>query len=308
MNKCQGCGDITERDILCDRCFRIKNYNEYKNVIVNNDNTLNILNDINSNDIVVLVVDLLNIPHDLNIFKKKIKGKIILALSKFDLMPTNNINRFVNYFDKFDLNFIEALCISSTNNYNLDLLYETIKNNTLSNNVYFVGYTNAGKSSLINKLIYNYSNSKSNITISSMPNTTIGTIKVKLKDFTLIDTPGIMETTILDFSSTNLIKKLSKGKKIKPISFQTKNKNFITIEDIIKIEADNDVIIYMPSNLQICRYYKDKIMKLPVEKQFDIKDVCDIVIPGLGFIKVKSGHYKISVPSDIQIFVRKSLI
>ena len=56
MNKCRGCGvslqnkNVNELgfvknidDELCERCFRIKHYNDYKRVIKDNDYVLNIL-------------------------------------------------------------------------------------------------------------------------------------------------------------------------------------------------------------------------------------------------------------------------
>ena len=64
--------------------------------------------------------------------------------------------------------YIEILFISG------DLYEQKYKN---SSNVYFVGYTNSGKSTLINKIIYNYSDISSMITTSSLPNTTIDTIE-----------------------------------------------------------------------------------------------------------------------------------
>ena len=37
MNKCIGCGDILDsNNNLCERCFRIRNYNEYKHVFKDN--------------------------------------------------------------------------------------------------------------------------------------------------------------------------------------------------------------------------------------------------------------------------------
>ena len=44
MNKCSGCGAIIESDkILCERCFRIRNYNEYTKVELNNSAYIDIL-------------------------------------------------------------------------------------------------------------------------------------------------------------------------------------------------------------------------------------------------------------------------
>ena len=75
MNKCIGCGatlqdKYTEQvgytkslDIkLCERCFRINNYNDYKLINKDSSSFIDILKNINkTNDLVILVIDLFNI-------------------------------------------------------------------------------------------------------------------------------------------------------------------------------------------------------------------------------------------------------
>ena len=77
--KCLGCGAILQTDFieqegytrnldnnLCERCFRINNYGDYKIIVKDNDEFLSILKDINlTKDLVVLVVDLFNINQEL---------------------------------------------------------------------------------------------------------------------------------------------------------------------------------------------------------------------------------------------------
>ena len=306
MNKCVGCGVLTANN-LCERCFRIRNYNEYKKADVNYNDFLDILSKININDLVVLVVDLLNIPDNFNDIKSKINNKVILALNKFDLMPTNNEERYIRYFDKYNLNTIDIFCISTKNNYNIDSLYNSIKSKVI-NNVYFIGYTNSGKSSLINKLIYNYSNNDTLITTSYLANTTLDLIKIRLDNFTLIDTPGIINDNSINSLSDSILKKLSKSKRIKPISYQVKKTQYITIEDIIRITVSNDIIIYTPSNIDVNRYYKDNKFNSVKEINYNITNTSDIVIPNIGFIKVKSGQVKIEMTNNIKIYVREPLI
>ena len=61
----------------------------------------------------------------------------------------------------------------------LDYLLKRIKYFQVTKNVYVCGHTNAGKSSLINKLIKNYSDSKQELTISPLPSTTLNLINIK---------------------------------------------------------------------------------------------------------------------------------
>ncbi len=306
-NKCVGCG-IETTNTLCERCFRIRNYNEYKKVDIDYQEFLNNLSSINKDDLVVLVVDLMNIPASFNDIKDKLNNKVILALNKFDLMPTNNEERYIKYFDRYNLNIIDTFCVSSKNNYNIDSLYECIKDNVI-NNVYFIGYTNSGKSSLINKLIYNYSNNDTVITTSYLANTTLDLIKISLDKFTIIDTPGIISDNGINSLSDNILKKLSKSKRIKPITYQIKGIQYIYIEDIIElIVSDNDITIYTPSNIDVNRYYKEKKINVNNTYKFNIDKTCDIVIPNIGFIKVKSGCVIINSNSYIDVYVREPLI
>ena len=307
MNKCVGCGVSTDNN-LCERCFRIRNYNEYKKIDVNENEFLDNLDKINNEDLVVLVIDLLNIPENLDIIKNKINNKTILVINKFDLSPTDNVERYKKYFDRYKINVIDTVCVSSKNNYNIDYLYELIKSH-VSNKVYFIGYTNSGKSSLINKIIYNYSSINTVITTSYLANTTLDLISIELDDFILIDTPGIISDNCINNLSDDILKKLSKSKRIKPISYQVKGKQYILIEDLIKITAqDNDIIIYVPSNIGVNRFYKDKEFTTVKTVDYNITNTTDIVIPNIGFIKVKKGSIKVDISKDISIYTLEPLI
>ena len=100
MNKCTGCGAILQNDNkdeigycknlennLCERCFRIINYNEYKEIVKENDEFIKILEKINlTKDLVIVVIDLLNINKIENILKHITNDKIIV-LTKRDVIP-----------------------------------------------------------------------------------------------------------------------------------------------------------------------------------------------------------------------------
>ena len=318
MNKCNSCGVILQdsdinkegyvKDInleLCERCFRIKNYNDYKVIPKTNSDFKEIFDEINnSNDLVIVVTDVFHLNID-NILKY-IKNPILLVISKRDIMPkVMNEDRLLNYINNKQI--IDKILISSYKNYNLDELYSKIKVNKKSNNVYIVGYTNAGKSTLINKLLYNYSDNKTLLTTSILPSTTLSSININLSDdLVLIDTPGIINENDLSSSiDVKLLKKIIPKKQIKPITYQIKNKQFIIIDDILKLEVSNvSLTIYMSNSLKIDRIYKNNELnnKIKVNKNEDL------VIEGVGFItfnnntEVMYEKYK-----DVNIYTRKSL-
>ena len=330
MTKCLGCGaTLQNKDInlvgytnnldndLCCRCFRIKNYNEYKIVEADNSNYLKILEGVNeTNDLVLLVIDIFDVPSKLKEIKNIIKNDLILVINKRDILPSSIYDEnIINYFNKFNLGALATVLVSSKKNTNLDYLYSLINSKKKSSNVYVIGYTNAGKSSLINKLIYNYSdNLKSAITVSNMPSTTIDTIKVTLNDeLSLFDTPGLLnEDSIINKIDGKELKHIIPSSTIKPRVYQVKCPQHIFLEEYVRLDLNevNDLVFYVANNLSIERIFK------PTNKLEDKRKITlqvpannDIVLVGLGFIKVKkSAEITLYVDSNIEIVLRDSMI
>lgn len=329
MCKCIGCGvklqnsnkeelgyTINLNNNLCERCFRIRNYNEYKFVVKDNEDYINILKDINTtNDLVVLVVDLFNISKSLEDISKYINNNILLVLTKRDILPLSCYDeKLREYFNNYNLNIIDSVIISSKKNYNLDFLYEKINNYKTSNKVYVVGYTNSGKSTMINKIIYNYSDNHTVITTSNLPSTTIDSIEIKVNDnLTLIDTPGLLDNgDIINFIDGKILKKIVPAKEIKPITYQIKSNQIILIDNLVRldIKENNNITIYMSNNLDIKRLYKESNNLLDLEKnELNVDKDSDIVIQGLGFINVKKqAKIVLYTIKGVNVFVRKNLI
>ena len=329
MCKCLGCGVVLQSlnidDIgytkniekeLCERCFRIRNYNEYKVVVKDNNDFIEILKNVNkTNDLVVLVVDLFNINKNIEIIKEYLDNDILLVLTKRDILPKSCYDKkFIEYFNNYNLNLVDTVIISSLKNYNFDLLYEKINNYKKSNNVYVVGFTNAGKSTMINKILYNYSNNNTIITTSNLPSTTIDMVEVKVDDnLTLIDTPGLLDNNdIINYIDSNMVKKIIPTKELKPITYQVKSPQIFFVEDILRLDIEtlNSLTFYMSNNLEINRIYKDNDKLKNLSKhELILEDDSDIVIQGLGFIKVTTkATIKLYVTEGVNVFVRKNLI
>lgn len=325
MNKCIGCGAVLQNsDVskegyiknngnLCERCFRIKHYNEYKQVSKTNEDFIPILKDINNTkDLVVLVLDLFNLPQNLDIITNNINNEVLLVLTKRDILPKSIYDENIfKYIDNYKLNYVDKIIISSIKNYNFDLLLEKINKYKKSKNVYVVGFTNAGKSTMINHLIKHYSNLDLEITTSILTSTTLNTIEVPLlDDLTLLDTPGILESgNIIDYLDNTLIKKIIPKKEIKPITYQIKNKQTILIDSICNMEVSNtNLTIYMSNSLNIKRVYKE-INNYNKRKIVIDKKNTDIVILGLGFIRIMEPcTIYLDIDDKVKVFTRKSLI
>ena len=307
MNKCQGCGVLCE-NTLCERCFRIKHYNDYKVITKTNNDFIPILENISkSNDLVLLVVDLFNIG-DLSLIRKYLKNDILLVLTKRDLLPKSvSFDKLFDY--DYGIDYIDKIIISSNKNYNFDELLDKINKYKKSNNVYIVGFTNAGKSTMINKLIYNYSDNKTEITTSPPPSTTLNTIEINLGDLTLIDTPGLLsEGDIANYVSGEELKKIIPKKEIKPITYQIKGFQTIVVDDYLLIEAnDIDLTFYVSNNLKIERYYKK--INTNLKKHVIEVNHNDIVVKGLCFIKTnKKSTLNVYTLDKVSVFTRRSII
>ncbi len=328
IKKCIGCGVRLQNCIkdekgyiknldkeMCERCFRIQHYNEYKIIEADNDEFLNILKDVNkTKDLVLLLIDIFNIPSNLELIKQYINNDIILIITKYDLLkPYLNEDKLINYINQLSFNNVFTLVISSEKNYNLDLLFNMINKYKKSSNVYVIGNTNVGKSTMINKIIYNYTNFKSNITTSQLPSTTLNNLEIKINDnLTLIDTPGILDQyNIINYVKTDEIHKIVPKTTVNPKTYQIKVPQTIKIDDYayIYFQEVNDVTIYASNRLTISRVYKNINANNFKKHVINIPSNHDLIINGLCFMKVKKGTKLIIYTlKDVSVYVRKSLI
>ena len=334
MNKyCLGCGvrlqdnnvllegytnDISKD--LCKRCFRLKHYGEYEMVTKSNDEYIEIIKNVGkTKSLVLYVVDLISVPQDLGKIKEYLKNnKIILVLNKKDMLPLSVTDKKIIEYIKslYEDLFVDVVVVSANKNYNLDKLMRVIKKNRVYKNVYVVGNTNAGKSTLINKLIANYSIDTSLITISSMPSTTLNEIKIPFKDFFLIDTPGLVSShNIINYIDEDNIKKLSSQKEIKPRTYQIKRGQALIFEDFLRvdyIEGDkNSFTVFASNSINVKRINgnRHETLKNLSRKEITLKYHEDIVIEGFGFIKtILEGKVYVYVDKDVSVFTRKSMI
>ena len=208
-------------------------------------------------------------------------------MTKADLLP-----RSINYqhlLDNIKVDVIGKIIVSSKNNYHFDELYNLILKYKKSQNVYVIGYTNAGKSTLINKFLKNYGANVGKITVSNLPSTTLDIIENKVNDdLILIDTPGLLDKGSMALKVPfDVLKKITPKKEIRPISYQIKGFQSLLVEDFLRLDMqDTNIICYMANGLDFRRVYQKKNCNL---KHYDIcvKKNHDLVIKGLGFITFK---------------------
>ena len=326
MNKCIGCGislqTLNKEELgfttdieseFCERCFRLKNYGEYKEVILNNKDYKQIINTIPKNSLIVYIADLLS----LDLSRMPQNKNTLLVLTKYDILPkSTNENKIITKLKKKYPDIIDIIIISSMKNYNIDALYNTLNKYYKNNDIYLIGNTNSGKSTLLNKLIKNYSKDKQqNITVSMYPSTTLDKVEVKINNLKIIDTPGLIDegnyTNILDAKE---LKKITPKKEMKPRSCQVVGKGSMLIDSFARIDYEtkeaNSFVIYTANTVESKfislnnNTYKDL-----TSYKYSLSNNKDIVLPGLGFIKfTKPIDITIYVPSQIKPFIRDNLI
>lgn len=331
--KCLGCGVILQdanvlqegyttnlENDICQRCFRLKNYGEYQVVTKSNEEYINILKSVaETKDLVLYVTDLLNLEKNLEQIRNLIPNKMILVLNKKDALPKSvKEAKLIAYLESLNIHFEEVIVISAYKNYNIDHLLRRIKFHQTSKNVYVVGHTNAGKSSLINKLIQNYSDKTQELTMSPLPSTTLNTVNIEINDYlTLIDTPGLVENgSILNHVDEKMVKKISPRKEIKPKTYQLRKNQSILIENLVRIDyvegEKNSFTVYVSNDLNVKRLLNSSnhndlkdLNKIEYQMKYDE----DLAITGLGFIKiVDKCKIDVYIDRDIETYTRRSLI
>ena len=293
MIKCKGCGIILQsedknalgytpdiKNELCQRCFKLKNYNTLINNGINIDND-KLIKKINSLNVYVLfLVDFLNIDSEAMDLYKKIKANKTLVITKEDIIPKNIIkDRLIkNIKDIYEIR--EDIILTSTkftkNISNIESICLKEKK------VLLAGYTNAGKSSLINKMI------GSDITVSNRENTTQDFIKLNVDGVIIYDAPGFMSNTKRDVVSKNIIK---------PKTYHLPSKHYLEFNNIkLNVSEDSNITLYLPDEVIINRRREKNNITCDVL----IPKNSDLVIKGLGFIKFSKTSL-VSITSDYEI-------
>lgn len=281
MTKCVGCGiKLQEKDKnelgytpnlnneLCERCFKLKNYNilTNKGINIDNDKLINKINELNT--CVLFLVDFINLDSEVIDAYKKIKSKKTLIITKADIIPKNIkyqklIQNIKNIYDiKEDL-----ILTSSKTKLNI----KTITKICLEEkNICLAGFTNAGKSSLINALV------GSDITVSKKSNTTQDFIKLNVDGINIYDAPGFMS----NINRENIPRSI-----IRPITYQFPSKHYLLIQDIkLNILENSNFTIYVGNEANIIRRKENE----NVECKIIVPKNSDVIIKGFCFINFKN--------------------
>ena len=317
---------IEENNLVCKRCFRLKNYNEVSDVELGAEDFYKLIKTLSKKDgLIVKVVDIFDFSGSWIEDVIDIVGNnkdIVLVANKLDLLPKSvKQNKIKQWLFKMlkakGIKVKDILLISAIKNHGIEEAAARIDELRNGKDVYIIGATNVGKSTFINKLIELTTGDKNVITTSHFPGTTLGMIEIPLDRATNIyDTPGIiLDYDIAHYLDAESLKLVMPKKEIKARVFQLNAEQSLFFGGMARVDfvkgERQSFTLYASNLVDIHRTklsnadalfekhlgtllkppFEDNIsiFKNQVKKSFKIDDKkIDIVISGLGWITVNS--------------------
>lgn len=334
---------------ICQRCFRIKNYNEASSVALDESDFLKILGQIGTTDsLVVHIADMFDFEGSLISSLQRFVGNnpVLLVVNKIDLLPKvtnwNRIKNWVQHQAKLaGIRIVDVVLCSAKKNTGFDRVLESLSKHRKGRDVYVVGATNVGKSTLINRLIRDYSSLDAELTVSRYPGTTLDLVRIPLDDGkAIVDTPGIVYPSRL----TELVAKadlqtIMPDKPLKPMVYQLNEGQTIFMGALARFDfvqgERQSFTFYLSNSLYLHRTKleradelyeehkgellvpptKERLAELPKWTKHQLRiprgSSTDIFISGLGWIKANGDSgalVDIHAPKGVKVVTRESLI
>lgn len=219
--------DIARHVAFCDECYdKIKSINNSMLAKDVDDEILTILDDAFATDAVILwAVDLFTFNGVLNedLVNRVKKLDVVVVGTKFDLLKKHisedNMKQFVlEQFKEAGINPIEIVILDNVKHLDMTDLFNKMNKIRRGHDVYMLGTSECGKTTLINKFLSTYKNkTKRTIHSSIYPNTSVNLLEIPLSNSaSLYEMPGFsLVNTVLGKVEKDVQKLITPKKEIK---------------------------------------------------------------------------------------------
>lgn len=346
MNRCSGCGIILQTENeqalgfvksmdhdLCLDCFNLKHYSK-----VINQNVIKGDVPIVSED--ALIIYVLSINHLSLRLKYRLdrhfpNSKYILVLNHIDTLEKSvHLGRMIHKIKaeaaQLNMRFDDIIPVSALQDYNVDILIESMKYHQHKKNIYLIGFQNSGKS-LLYRRIAEHLNQETPVLSGKKPGLTQHNFELPFNHKKLIDTPGIfLEGSIASFIPYEAYKHLTIEARIKPRNFQLNPLQSVYIGGIAAFSyldgPMRGITFYAAAKTNLHRTKFDETYAKFIEKKgtlfsptsdepyvkhtFVVKDDLkyEIMIAEICFIHFEGkGKFEIFAPKGLRILLTEAL-
>ncbi len=339
---------LEKDEVYCQRCFRLRHYNEIQDVHLTDDDFLKLLNELGTKDALIInVIDIFDFNGSMIPGLHRFVGNnpVLLVGNKVDLLPKSlKRGKMTQWLREraFEegLRPEDVILTSAVKPKEMEDLLAIIEKHRKGRDVFVVGVTNVGKSTLINQIISLTAGVEDLITTSQFPGTTLDRIEIPLEDGKfLIDTPGIIHRhQMAHVLGDKDLKLIAPKKEIKPMVYQLNEGQTLFFGGVARFDylkgkgdkrsftcfTSNDLKIHRTKLEKADELYEKQVGKLLqppredevagfpelVRFEFTVKEKADIVFAGLGWVTINEPGTIVAgwAPKGVDVIIRKSLI
>jgi 30S ribosome assembly GTPase len=293
IRRCPGCGLILQsideslpgfvptkhvdrhEVVLCQRCFKLQHYGEDiapKEKFLFDDFYKILAKAKADKASIIWVLDVLNFETTLSKeLVESVKGlRVYFVATKRDLLPkaiaSKKLETYIKaFFEQMQMPYEKIIIASSKTNEAFDEIKAIISIDNAGQDVYVIGATSSGKSTMVNTYLKHYSNqTKKMITTSPFPGTTLRVIEIPLTDQqTIYDTPGyVAEHSLLAKVEKEVVKMIMPKVEIKPKAYRLGAKDSLAIGGLVRVDVLNGkrqfVYAFFSNLVTYQRFHLDK--------------------------------------------------
>ena len=322
---------MDESHTLCVRCFQLRHYNRPFDL-----EEAAVLRVIPSDALGIVILDLFDLEVAfLSRLPRVFSGEFLLVVNKVDLFPDSmNASKTKEYLRRlareYGLKPLDVLVVSAKSGDGVDDLIDTLSRFS-HDEMYLLGPTNSGKSSLLNQLLRRL-DVVHEVTVSLFANTTLDHIGIQLDRVMLYDTPGFVRERHIHHYLSDSLKDIIPTKQLKPQTIQLTKPGVIFLGGFARLEFDhtNGVSFFVAPKLVLHKSSFENADSFFQTHQFttlthpSAKEVSllgawvfdtirvesdeDLVIEGIGFVRIAvTATVKIYHYANVAVYVRPSV-